>query len=219
MTRRLLAVLLAMVAVLSACGDDEEKTGSSSGSGTKAEEAAAPRTEAELEALLLTQADVPTGLTLQPDAEEEEEEAASGEGCLEQDVDAVIPPAAKATAEFGSADQFKSVSHEIRSYKDDDAEKSMEEGRKQLEACRTFEQTDEEGTLKGSFEDLDFPDLGDDTVAVTIKATVGEIAVTGDFVVVRKGNETTTIGNLVIAGTVDHAVTRSLAEKAVAKLG
>src|SRR5919109_4869384 len=119
MTRRLLAVLLALTALLSACGDDEKSgsssgsgSGSASGSGTHAEEAA-PATAAELQAMLLTQADVPSGLTLQPtEPEEEEEDAASGEGCLEQDVDKVIPPAAKATAEFASDDSFRTVTHE-----------------------------------------------------------------------------------------------------------
>lgn len=214
MPRRLLALLLVLVALLSACGDSKKSStpGESSKGGA--------RTEAELKALLLTQADVPAGLVIEEQAEEEEEEESDEDSdCLTQDVDDVVPSAAEATAEFASEDGIRQVTQELSSYETGKATQAMAEGRRQLEKCRTFEAAVEESTLKGTLAEATFPNLGDETLGFVLQATIAGVAVNGEFVVVRKGESVTMLTNLVAGGAVDRTVTLTLAQKAVAKLG
>lgn len=206
-------ILLAVVAVgllLAGCADGGDGEG-----GDRAETlreattttAAAPTTEPEqvvgdLNARLLTVADMPTGYSEgdpfgdgEEGAEDEEDDS---EFCAEafstiEDVE----PKQEAERAFkkGEPSLFGAAGIE-QSLQEMESRQQAEEIFRQIapvfEKCREFEETDDDGnTFKGTFSPLSFPKLGDDTYALHMSATGGangfDITIGGDFVFIRKG--------------------------------
>ncbi|HEX2039268.1 MAG TPA: hypothetical protein VHF47_05985 [Acidimicrobiales bacterium] len=205
MHKRFAPILLVLALVTAGCGDGDD---------SKA------LTEATLQGYLLTQAEVPSGFTQQEVEEEEEseEKAADEAACLEQDTDETVPAEAEASAEFATAEGISQISHEVQAYEAGKAAEAMAEGRRIADQCKTFEEVVEGTTMRGTFESVDFPSMGDDTAAFSLKASITNVPLNGMMVAVRKGDVVSAVVFIVANAEVDRAVVEDLVRKATAKV-
>lgn len=207
MRKRIAPIALIVAALFgAACGDGDDSN---------------VITEAKLQGYLLDEKDLPPGFEEQDiDEEEEEEDTEDGDTSCLEGVEDTVPTTAEASAEFATAEGTAQIGHDVEAYDPGKATEAMAEGRSVVEKCGTFEEDVEGMTMRGSLSLVDdFPNLGDDTVALAFQATVSNVSVNGLTVVVRQGDIITGVSYTASNAPIVRSVVEDLARKAVEKLG
>lgn len=238
--RRLHAPVIALFLIISGCGgnggeaDDRAATlptqeapeTSTSSEKAKSTESA---DSGDLKAKLLTVADMPTGYSEAPPEETEADDDEPSEFCKElqefeeqhkasEEVEVTFQKGTPSL--FGGANLVESLGRFESEARANDAFDAFVKG---MQNCKTFEQTDEEGTFKGSFSALSFPKLADDTFAAHLSGSGGSegfnIDIAGDFVAVRESRVILLIATITFgAGAVQPSELETIVRKAVDKL-
>ena len=206
--RRALAILIPCIAVLLVAGavgavtvEDDTSTVVSESPDRRAQTVGGSGAEsAGLQAKLLSVADLPTGYTLQAsNSNASGDTPGAGDSstfCKElQKVENPdkAPEHADVTFEKGGASLFGgAVAAEgvARYPRESDARRVFDAFVAAMRSCKTFEETDQDGTFKGKFTPLSFPKLGDGTFAVHLAGEGGNqqltLPIVIDFVLVRR---------------------------------
>lgn len=232
--KRLLILLAAAGLVLSACGNDSDSNeDSADATTTTAAESSddGNETEAGYKEKLLTAADLPAGFKLSGEISEEN-------GSVGDDSDTFCaslsqtqkdnPPNHEAEADFqlGSDDSPDSVLviEAVSRYDDKAATAKAFDGlAAAFDGCKTFKQSDSDGTLEGTFTKYDLSTGAEKTYATRMDAsqTAEDFSLNfdGDFVAQRKGQFVILLGVLKLgSGTFAADQLKPLAEKALAKV-
>lgn len=183
----------------------------------------------DLKAKLLAVADMPTGYSEESPEEEKGEEDEPSQFCKELQgfeqqhkapEEAEISFQKGAPSLFGAASLVESLGRFESATRANGAFDAFVKG---MQNCKTFEQTDADGTFKGSFSALSFPKLGDDTFAAHLAGSGGSegfnIDINGDFVAVRKSRVIMLVATITFgAGAIQPAELETVIRKAAAKL-
>jgi hypothetical protein len=225
-------VVIALVVGLAGCGggDGDERARTVTPTTTAPDDDAEgggeeALTEEQLQAALLTVADLPTGYTAGADDDEDEDDSkTTGKDaeCSERfaALDAAEDQAvAKADADFEGG--FGVVlEQDLSSFDDEDALKDRVDNVVDvLSDCPSFTDTDDEGvTTEFTIGQLSFPKLGDDTVALAITGKAQELDIRANLVVVRLGRTlmTVTQGGLTVDPAALEQATRTGLDKLAA---
>lgn len=177
-------------------------------------------TAAQAKSSLLTLDDMPTGWTQQkPDPDDDEDPTVTPKRCsaVLDAVDQQGKPLAEATAVFSPSDLGPELDHTVTSWPRSQLPilKKLTDAFRQ---CPKFTSTSKDGS-SATFEatGLSFPNLGDRTLALRLKAKTDGINLVLDVVYIAKGNNGVT---LMVTGLqpLDGAVLEGFAKKAVAHL-
>jgi hypothetical protein len=235
--KRVLILLSVFGLLLGACGGDNDKKSSSSddgststtvkdGSGNDGGDSGG-EADGALKAKLLTVSDLPAGFKETKSEERAPDNSDSRDGsdfCPElQKLDKEHPGEREAEADFertgttGGVYVNEQVSRYKSSNSADDAFSAFENG---FAKCKTFTQTDTDGTMTGSFEKTDFAKAGDDTYATVFTAkqttTDGQnVELKGHFVAMREGKHIILLVALGFGDEVTKPQLESIAKKAV----
>lgn len=220
----LLASVLALIST--ACGgEDRAQTLEAEPTEVPAEQVVTD--EATLRQALLTIEDLPTGWTTAAEEEgaTEEEPAPCGIEPTEEETTSVEEHFQKGELEdqlMVSVSAFDNAG---------DAEAALQEFRTQLQNCREWEDTDDEGThFAWALSPLSFPNLGEETVAFRVSADITgneegfEItaSMVGDMIVVRRVNAVSGVFHFGLGlfgpAEIDSEQTETFARKADEKL-
>ena len=248
-TTRLTAVAgVAALLLLTGCSDRPDKADTVGGPAVTssvtptAEPSAAPvvevksLTQDQINAALLTQADMPAGWTqdTSTDAPAEEDSAAPAEDetyappeckAIVEDLssgESEKTPVAEGKVSFGTA-EFQFLAENIQTWESDLNQAALESLTAALSACPSYTTTAADGTVSQyTISALDMPNYGDRTLAVRL-AIVGDAGMLGtlsftlDVVVVASGNVSV---SLVAGGftPVDPAVLQQITSTAMAKV-
>lgn len=207
-SRSRVAAVAALVLVLGGCGGGEEAGGERARtiSVPSSEAATEPDpegdgdetlNEAQLQASLLTVADLPTGYTAAPESGDEEAESddSGTTGATNECSDKFDDLGAAEGSEAASVEaSFTSglgviLEQTLESYEDEDQlQERFDNVVEILSECPSFSSTDPDGvTTDYSVAPLSFPKLGDDTVALAITGATPDFNVGVNIVVVRLG--------------------------------
>lgn len=212
--RSLASVLLAVALVLlPACDGDNPERADTVGTDDSTTTTQADQEVGDLQARLLTVADLPTGFSEgspfgdEDDAASDESDDDEPEFCDEafSKFEAVEPKSEaerdfkRGDASIAGAAGFNQTLAEMDS--SDQAAELFDGISPAFDQCKEFEETDEEGnTFKGSFSALSFPKLGDETFAFHMTASGGNgeftIDIGGDFVFIRVGRVINTLATI-----------------------
>lgn len=196
----MMRLALGLVAILAvSCGGSEEQAQTISpttveGSTTTTE----PEQEVgDLQQKLLTVADLPTGYSLEPPEDEEEDEGPS-EFCEGASLELAEEFGATQEAEVSFAKGEASLAgaaflgQTLGEYSDDNADRAFDHAVEVFQGCQEFETTQEDGTtFKGTLSPLSFSKFGDETFAIHLSGELeGEgmtFPIGGDVVFAREG--------------------------------
>ena len=176
-------------------------------------------TDASLEAMLLTIADMPAGWSVDPtDSSNGTNESSGMPACLQQ-LDSVGsgPSDPSAEAKFvGSAAGLPAADETIGPF-GPDASSTFDEASALLSSCADVSFDTGGQHISGTMATLSFPDLGDESAAWRMSFTVQGMPLSIDLALVRRGD----LGVLVSAaylGSADPRFLQTMATKALAKL-
>lgn len=228
--RRLLPVLaFSLCSALVACGGDTTGTGGTPTPGattTSASPSPTPvtLTRAQLDAVLLTAADMGSGWVgdAPEDAEDDDTTPSPGSTPSECSLDDMSrrleDPLYGREVGLSNMAQELLVSHEAEVYEPGDAAAGFTEVNRVFSACTTFTETDPESGEKSTLtkQPLDVGTYGDETFAVSL-VDQGPDGFSGGLVMVRKGDIVITLAGFSSEGTPTE-VLRTAVQKAYAKL-
>lgn len=171
--------------------------------------------QAQLESVLLTIEDVPTGYATYTDPSPDDDTGF----CDGHDPVVDHPELAKAEAQFSQGGETGPFLIEIvAAYSPDEAEAFMGSARDALNACQTYTEPNADGTTATiTLSPISFPSFGDETLATRITVTSGVVSGVGDIVYVRNGNSVFYIATLGLGGN-DTTVTEAMTRAAQAKI-
>lgn len=229
MRRLLPALTVTLCSLLAACGgDDTGGSGSPTPSSTTTSVSPSPTpvtlTRTQLDAVLLTAADLGSGWSgdAPSDAEDEETSPSPGATPVQCDLDEMArriedPLYGREVALTNNAAQIL-ISNQAEVYEAGDATAGFAEVNRTFAACNTFIETDAESGEKSTLtkQPLDVGTYGDETFAITL-AESGEDGFTGGLVMIRKGDVVLTVAGFSSGGTPTEAL-RTATQKAYAKL-
>lgn len=214
--------LLAAVLLASCAGNGGTEQQAGAGRETTTTSAATgendPPTAVDLEAVLLTLVDLPSGFTRLP------RETADNEPlCKQLDAAAKEGADAQAQARFFGGQKGPFVEHEVNAYSGDRAAATMRALAEAIDACATVEGTGTDGkAFKATFTGAPFPDLGDERLAARLEVDVGDLHLRGDVVFVRAGTAILAFAHSTVeppdGPEFDPALTERLIRRAVEKL-
>lgn len=178
---------------------------------------------AELRQRLLTTSDLPSGFTVDTEAEEDGTDFCQGRfeaESLNADQEAEID------FEKTSGDVPEAIISQFLGQWSSDAEveDAIAEVQGAAEDCATFEETTDEGlVIAGNVQEMSFPEKGDETFAVALSADVAaegdEVPIGAQIVYVREGSLLLGIFNAELGEPeADTDLTEELVDKALAKL-
>lgn len=188
-------------------GSDRAITIDGEGSGGKKAPTLAPHgkqlTQAQIDKALLTVDDMPSGWAVSEQEEEEEEadedEVIEPEKCAEVldafEASTDEEPAAEGDIDFSNGGPFgMQLTHTIESHEEPLAGDQLVKVADALEACPEFTFTDAEGTVtKVKASAMSFPNLGDETLALSFDMEVDEFEITMSVVTVAIGHNTVSV--------------------------
>lgn len=197
----------------------------SSEPGTASSDTTAALTDARLEALLLTEADLPDGVTVvrveetgdAPPTPPDARQSFCGQGPPTEG----FVPSADAAVQFASNDPSLEsngpppwIVEGLTAHPAGEAEAVIAAYREALAACPT--ETSLDGTATGSQTTLPVDAVGDDRLAFTVTLTDPGFGIefASDFVLVRNGDLLTTL----VTSGVDHDTTRAIAVASQARI-
>lgn len=167
---------------------------------------------------LLTLEDMPTGWTVSPPEEDEED---SGTGiCGLESGQFTRDATARATANFQESEFGPMLAQIIDVFSGDDAEGTMVEFADALSSCTEWTDIDEEGAeTEWQLSPLSFPKIGDETFAFRMSTVTFLGAVELDFIVWRRGDIVEVLGHTAIGFEgVDSEQTEAFVRRADEKL-
>ncbi|MBW3668519.1 MAG: hypothetical protein KY443_04825 [Actinobacteria bacterium] len=216
--KRVMACAVALLSVTgAACGDSGSGDSADPTPTTAAGSARPAPTEAEARAALLTSADFPSGWQ----ADESGDDNPSNARCQEFEALNDHKPAADAEASFAAARTGPFVEHRVLAFADvAAAERHMTLIEEAVRACASFGGNG--GT--GSFSLSDGPDLGDESLAASIRARATGLELDGEIVAVRRGRAVSLLTQIAMqianigGAELRSSLTEELAGKAAAKL-
>jgi hypothetical protein len=196
------ASLVLAIAPLAACsgedeGDDRADTLESTTSTTPQEDT--PTTEdasVDPSAALLALEDLPTGYSVEPD-DDDEEETPTGCQQLRALDEANGEPLAKAEVTFAAGQFGPFINHQVSVLTEGTAEGQFEEFRSAINqpSCQEFTDETEDGqTATYTLRPLSAPALGDQTVALRMTGDEPAFNITYDFVAERIGDTVSFLG-------------------------
>ena len=169
---------------------------------------AAPLTQEEVTAALLTIDDMPAGFSLGTTPDD------NGRGvCGQPAASSVVPSLAEARISFTRGAAGPVVQQVSASYEQAKAVEYMAKVR-ESSTCTTYADEEADGIVSNNtVAEVSFPKLGDDTLALRVGNDHG---LNADIVFIRIGDTVTRVG---VAGlTIDSALTEEVARKAEAKM-
>lgn len=202
--RRIAAAVLTLVALVAgSCGGDDDPAGERADTlvpQTTRPEGTAPAgddagDDDDIRAKLLTASDLPTGYVQQPAADDADDDESEFCPALD-DLGETDEPTEEAEVAFAKEEAgafgFTTIVHNLGRFESEEAaDAAFDEFSLGMQTCQTFDTSDDEGTFKGSFAPLSFPNLGDETFAIHMVGDAESQGITidlaGDFVVVRQG--------------------------------
>lgn len=193
MMRWLLAVLCL---TLVACGGD--------GGGSDV-------SEEDLTGALLALEDMPSGWSVEPPDEDDEDDDATfcDAAPLAEEIDAD----ATAERDFSGGEAGPFFTQLLSSMDEDEAENGMDYIRDSFDCG---EWTDPEDDTVWSLAEISFPDMGDDTAAYRLSTTAGIFTANGNVIIVRDGGLLLMVVHVAI-GNLDSELTEELTQKALDK--
>ena len=211
--RRLALLAVPLLALNLACGGGGKTTGGGS-------PAPSPLTEAQLQAALLTAADLGAGWTQAAEESEEPSESPAatptGDECdLDQDFGAA-DRVADADVSLENSEQGGFLSQEVESYKPGKAAAALAEGRRLLDKCGTLSDA-EAGLSLQLTEWTGLPALGDEALARKLSATSQGNTIRGGMIVFRKGDVLVAVFGISVTGSPDEFVLTA-AQRAATKV-
>jgi hypothetical protein len=203
------ASLIAALSLTGCSGSDRADTAATTSSGATS---AAPKqdkpktkplpTQAQVDKAMLKVTDLPTGYAVDPDPDSDDDSASQSSNpkctALLEKTDAKKKDASslgnaprKAEAAFQADDFGPFVSHNVGVWATDDGpKKGMDSFREVISTCRSWTETDKDGTkAKITLSALSFPKLADETIALRMRLELSgplKITANADVVAVRK---------------------------------
>lgn len=172
--------------------------------------------QAQLESVLLTIEDVPTGYAVYTDPTPDDNGSSLCDG---YDPASEHPELAKANADFsqgGETGPF--IYNSVAVFSPGEAEAFMESMSDAFNACQTFTETNADGTTYTfTLSPLSFPSFGDETLATRATFDAGIVSGVADLVYVRNGNSIFQVSTLGM-GSTDTTVTEAMTRAAQAKV-
>ena len=228
MKRRILVGIFALTILGSACGGGSDGTAAKTDgsiNGSEQNSSAPSKTSTERKSVLTGEAlgsallaveDLPSGFALSP-PDEEGDDGGEDSYCHNHDPSKIVPSVIEKEISFQKDMLGPFVVETIAQYSStDEAKRYMGEVRKLLDVCRSFEETEDGQTTKGTMETMSFDKKGDETVAIKVNL-VGNLPVGGDLVFVRQDDLVFLVGHIGTGG-IETDVTETLVSKADRKL-
>jgi hypothetical protein len=221
--RRSSIVLASAVLLLAGCGGDDDDQAQTVETTTteRSEDDSSTTTSggsSDLNDVVVQLDDLPTGWSVTPPEETDDE--GDEQICEGHDPLNAIEPQDEAESGFQESDFGPYVASGAAQYSDDDeASEVIDQFAETANACQTFTETDEDGTVtEYTISPLSFPDLGDETFAFRMSATspLGPFAV--DVAVARQGEFMVSIFNAALGTAPDSALTESLTQTMLGRL-
>jgi hypothetical protein len=227
--RKILVLVTAFALLAGGCGSDK-KDAVNAGDETTTTAASGGGGDGDVAGKLLTASDLPAGFEEQEPSDDDEESSTSG--CPELDAledDSADDDENSAEAEFQRSDEkaasFQFLNEAVERYPseraaDDDFDKAASAFAK----CKTFTSTEDDGTkITGTFTPVQFPKIGDDTLAVHMAATFANegqtINIEGTVAAVRTGEHVALLMSLNFGGgALSTAQFEAIVRKAESKL-
>lgn len=224
MRRRLVGAGLAVVLLAGCGGDGDGGAAAPSVTTTSASPTPSEVTEAQLEAALVAQGDLPAGWNVEP-PDPDDDDSMGGEECQEfERLEKALDDAPNAEVSFSKADLGPFFSEAIGAAPSEaEAAALLQEYGTVLSACPSFTITDDEGTKSQvRITSLTFPSIGDGTAAFRMTMSFQGGTYTLDTVIVRIRRYLalfvgTSIKTRVGGGSISIADFEALVGKAVAK--
>lgn len=174
--------------------------------------AAQARSAADLQRVLLTLDDMPTGFTIDTPS------SGTGSQPCGKSTELRARAAQTVEADFTKGGLGPFISETLGTYKSGEAKDAFDGARKLFEDCRTWTEPDKDGkTTEYKIAPLSFPKLGDQTYAIRMDIKGGGFVGQADLVFVRRGDTILLIGNGIGGlglATVDSTLTEQMARKA-----
>jgi hypothetical protein len=169
----------------------------------------------DLKAGLLTVGDLPPGYDEMP---RPDIDLGTVQGCRLLDADHSKGAQAEATAVFKNDTTGSSIVETILRMSEDGARQAMSELARAPRECSKYSANVAGLEISVTTTSLDFPPLGDETVALRMAADAGLLVIEQHMVAVRRGGIEILISYGSALGPVDRAVTESVTRTAYAKV-
>jgi hypothetical protein len=207
-----LPAVVGLALVLTACAHGAEPQPAQTPAVTPAGSAAA----GDLQAALLTTADMPPGFVVTQDTGD----AQKSGGCPPLEADVESGARTHAQVLFKADDLGPFIRERLLELSPEDAQKVVTNLRSAVDACRHFTSHDDTvGSIEFSVSMLSVDPMGDATAAIRLtgRPTIVDLALYQDIVAIRHGDVVILISHVSMS-SIDVSLTRSTAEKALRKL-
>ncbi|MBA4607645.1 hypothetical protein H1W00_04070 [Aeromicrobium sp. Marseille-Q0843] len=185
-------------------------------------------TEVQIQKALLTVNDLPDGWSFNSDfeggGEDDSRTTSEDPGCEEftaglTNTDGTLT-AGEAEVTFSKSEYGPFLTQTIRSKGGDDAVKSMKSFKSALKGCDFYTMIDGAGGVRTDYviSDLPFPDLGDDTVALTMRATTEGQTIDLPMAIVRVDHTLVMLATFQLGGGTGTQEFEAVARTAVKKV-